>query len=143
MGDAALQPAIVYLALEQDSPAVSLALRLRTMLGSEETPIVICMKSDLSKLMEGDEFPFTATRAIHAFNILDFACAFPVLLDEVTDEMARSIHCAYVISLIRFSETDFTSSTPLQLTGLIASEFPGWTLRGTNPLDQLIPSAEA
>jgi len=137
MGDAALQPAIVYLALEQDSPAVSLALRLRTMLGSEETPIVICMKSDLSKLMEGDEFPFTATRAIHAFNILDFACAFPVLLDEVTDEMARSIHCAYVISLIRFSETDFTSSTPLQLTGLIASEFPGWTLRGTNPLDQL------
>jgi len=107
MGDAALQPAIVYLALEQDSPAVSLALRLRTMLGSEETPIVICMKSDLSKLMEGDEFPFTATRAIHAFNILDFACAFPVLLDEVTDEMARSIHCAYVISLIRFSGDRF------------------------------------
>jgi voltage-gated potassium channel Kch len=92
------KPVVTYMALDDDSRSVSLAVRLRAMFGGDESPVVICMKSDMSKLMEDDAFPFTSTRSIHAFNIFDFACAHPVLMEEFTDEIARLIHKAYLDS---------------------------------------------
>ncbi len=136
-GEADALPTVVYIALGQDSQAVSLSLRVRGMLGREDIPVVICMKSEMSKLMEGQEFPFTTARSIYAFNILDFACAFPVLMDEVTDEMARSIHSAYVISLINFCQDDFKTSKPSELLEKILSEFPSLSVSGGSSIDKL------
>ncbi|MDD2366989.1 MAG: NAD-binding protein [Desulfuromonadaceae bacterium] len=117
-------PAIFYLALYDDSLAISLALRIRNMLGNEEAPMICCMKSSLSKLMVKNEFEFTLKRNIHAFNILDFACAAPVLMEEMTDEIARSIHSSYLISLITFSQEDFKNNPTDILLDKIIKDVP-------------------
>lgn len=117
-------PALVYLSLEQDSNAASLALRIRSLLARESIPIVCCMQSPLSQLMERNEFPFLKERNISSFNVLDFACAAPVLMEEVTDEMAKSIHCAYTSSLITFTDTDFTDKPASSLLETILSDLP-------------------
>jgi voltage-gated potassium channel Kch len=93
------QPAVVYIALDNDSDGVSLALRVRTLLGSDAAPVVVCMRSALSELMKGHEAKFTVDRNIHGFNILESACGYQVLMEEVTDELARAIHNAYLDSL--------------------------------------------
>lgn len=96
MGQDKTQPAIVYIAVDDDAIGASLALRIRSMLGTDDIPIVICMRSSLSELMEGQSAPYMSGRNIHPFNILDAACGYSVLMEEVTDELARTIHSSYV-----------------------------------------------
>jgi hypothetical protein len=94
MGTADHTPVIVYVAVDDDPLGLSLAQRVRTLLGNDSTPIVVCMKSQLSKLVSSEK---TATTKIetYGFNILDIGCGYQVLHDEVTDELAKAIHQAY------------------------------------------------
>jgi len=96
------KPAIVYIAMENDAIGASLSLRVRNMLDTDDIPIVICMQSSLSELMEGQSAHSISDRNIHSFNILDWACGYSVLMDEVTDELARTIHSAYVNTQMPF-----------------------------------------
>jgi len=115
----------VYIALDDDSIGVSLALRVRTMLGSDATPVVACMRSSLSKLMEGEEAKFTTVRNIYSFNILDDACGYQVMMEEVTDELAKTIHSAYINTQIPFTKDDFTTISPLELVHAVAHDISG------------------
>jgi voltage-gated potassium channel Kch len=118
------QPVAVYIALDDDSLAVSLALRVRMMLGPNAAPIIVCMRSSLSDLMKGKEAQFTIDQNIHGFNILDAACGYQALMEEITDELARTIHSAYVNAQILFSQDDFTTSTPSDLLQSISRDNP-------------------
>ncbi len=118
-------PVVVYIALDDDSIGVSIALRVRVMLGSDATPVVACMRSSLSKLMEGKDANFTSDRNVYGFNILDAACGYQVLMEEVTDELAQTIHSAYVNTQIPFTKDDFTTSSPLELLHAITHDISG------------------
>ena len=118
------KPTAVYIALDDDSTGVSLAMRIRSLLSSDDIPIVVCMRSSLSELMEGSESQYTLDRNIHGFNIYDAACGYQVLMDEVTDELARTIHSAYVNSQIPFVENDFKESKPLDFLHAVLQDIP-------------------
>ncbi len=117
-------PSVICVALENDSLAVSLSHRLRNSLGTEVIPVVLCLNTPLAKLMEESTFKFTASRNIHAFNIYDYACAFPVLMGEITDELAKLIHSAYINSLIMFTSTDFHNGNADLLLVRIVTDMP-------------------
>jgi voltage-gated potassium channel Kch len=118
------KPAAVYIAVDDDSIGTSLALRVRRMLGSDDTPVIVCMRSSLSELMKGKEAQFIVDQNIHGFNILDAACGYQVLIEEITDELAQTIHSAYVNAQIPFTKDDFTKSTPLALLQSVVYDVP-------------------
>ncbi len=121
------KPAAVYIALDDDSTGVSLAMRIRSLLPSDDIPIVVCMRSSLSELMEGNESQYTLDLNIQGFNIYDAACGYQVLMDEVTDELARTIHSAYVNTQIPFNENDFKESKPLDFIHAVLKDIPELT----------------
>ncbi|MEI6208046.1 MAG: NAD-binding protein [Desulfuromonadales bacterium] len=94
MGTADHAPVIVYVAVDDDPLGLSLAQRVRTLLGNDNTPIVVNMKSQLSKLVSGGNTS-PANIETYGFNILDIGTGYQVLHDEVTDELAKAIHQAY------------------------------------------------
>lgn len=105
-------PSIVYLDIDNDSLGVSLAIRWRGILCNEQVPIIVCMTSPLSQLMLRGEFTFAAERHIYAFNPYFFASDYPVMMDEVTDELAKAIHSAYCESLAGNSSSNNPSLVP-------------------------------
>jgi len=92
------KPVAVYIALDNDSLAVSLAFQIRSILDSNDIPIIVCMHSSLADLMEGKKTQFILNHNIHAFNILNAACGYQSLMENVTDALARSIHEIYLAS---------------------------------------------
>jgi voltage-gated potassium channel Kch len=126
-GSNSSKPVAVYIALDDDSIGVSLALRIRSLLASDDTPIIVCMRSSLSDLMKGNESQYTLDRNIHGFNIYDAACGYQALMDEVTDELARTIHSAYVNTQIPFTESDFKQTKPLDFMHAVLQDIPGVT----------------
>ena len=58
MGTAGQQPVAVYITVDDDSIGISLALRVRRVLGSDATPVIVCMRSSLSELIKGKEARF-------------------------------------------------------------------------------------
>ena len=91
-------PDVVYVAPDDDSLAITDTIRIRKLFGSEIPPVIVCLKSHLTNSLRQDEFPYIRQQNIIPFNLVEHACAAPVLLDEVTDEIAREIHQAYVDS---------------------------------------------
>lgn len=124
MGTAGQQPVAVYITVDDDSIGISLALRVRRVLGSDATPVIVCMRSSLSELIKGKEARFIVDQNIHGFNIYDAACGYQVLIEEITDELAQAIHSAYVNAQILFTKDDFTQSTPLTLLQSIVQDVP-------------------
>jgi len=137
-GTAGPKPVAVYIAVDDDSAGISLALRVRRMLGSEATPVIICMRSSLSELIKGKEARFIVDQNIHGFNIYDAACGYQVLIEEITDELAQTIHSAYVNAQILFTKDDFTESTPLALLQSVVQDVPIMqNIDKQNPIDSL------
>jgi len=132
------QPVAVYIAVDDDSIGISLALRVRRMLGSDNAPVIVCMRSFLSELIKGKEARFIVDQNIHGLNIYDAACGYQVLIEEITDELAQAIHSAYVNSQILFTKDDFTTGTPLALLRSVVQDVPGmWNIDEQNPIDSL------
>lgn len=118
-------PAVIYLALDDDSTAISLAVRFRNMLRSNATPIVVCIHSLLPDLLDDKSSPFTATHNIRTFSILENACGYQVLMEEVADELARTIHSAYVIAQIPFTQGDFEHGNEMALLSAVQEDIHG------------------
>ncbi len=124
MGTADQQPVAVYIAVDDDSIGISLALRIRKMLGSDTTPVIVCMRSSLSELVKGEEARFIVDQNIYGFNINGAACDYQVLIEEITDELAQAVHSAYVNAQVLFTKDDFTHSTPLSLLQALVQYVP-------------------
>ena len=137
-GGSGLTPVAVYIAVDDDAIGISLSLRVRRMLGSDVTPIIVCMRSSLSELMKGKEAQFIVDQNIHGFNILEAACGYQVLIEEITDGLAQTIHSAYINAQIPFTKEDFTKSTPLSLLQAVVQDVPGMkNIDEQNPVDSL------
>ncbi len=138
IGTAGRQPVAVYIAVDDDSIGISLALRIRKVLGSDATPVIVCMRSSLSELIKGKEAQFIVDQNIHGLNIHDAACGYQVLIEEITDELAQTIHSAYVNAQILFTKDDFTKSTPLSLLQSVVQDVPIMqNIDEQNPIDSL------
>ena len=138
IGTDGLQPVAIYIAVDDDSIGISLALRVRRVLGSDATPVIVCMRSSLSELIKGKEAQFIVDQNIHGFNIHDAACGYQVLIEEITDELAQAIHSAYVNAQILFTKDDFTKSTPLSLLQSVVQDVPIMQdIDEQNPIDSL------
>ncbi len=132
------KPVAVYIAVDDDSIGISLALRVRRVLGSDATPVIVCMRSSLSELIKGKEARYIVDQNIHGFNIYDAACGYQVLIEEITDELAQTIHSAYVNAQILFTKDDFTESTPLTLLHSVVQDVPIMqNIDEQNPIDSL------
>ena len=138
IGTEGRQPVAVYIAVDDDSIGISLALQIRKLLGSDATPIIVCMRSSLSELINGKEAQFIVDQNIHGLNIYDAACSYQVLIEEITDELAQAIHSAYVNAQILFKKDDFTKSTPLSLLQFVVQDVPIMqNIDEQNPIDSL------
>jgi len=138
IGTEGLQPVAVYIAVDDDSIGISLALRIRKVLGSDAIPVIVCMRSSLSELIKGKEAQFIIDQNIHGLNIYDAACGYQVLIEEITDELAKAIHSAYVNAQMLFTKDDFTQSSTLNLLQSIAQDVP--LMQNTdeqNPIDSI------
>ena len=137
-GTAGQKPVAVYIAVDDDSAGISLALRIRRMLDSDTTPVIVCMRSSLSELIKGKEAQFVVDQNIHGFNINAAACDYQVLIEEITDELAQTIHSTYVNAQILFTKDDFTQSTPLTFLQSIVQDVPIMqNIDEQNPIDSL------
>ena len=101
------RPAIVYIAEDDDKICLTLALRIRNMLGTDDIPIVTCMQTSFSELMEGQGFSIISNRNIHSFNLINAACGYAALIEEVTDKLARTVHSSYVNNQMSFHDKEF------------------------------------
>ncbi|PLX93780.1 MAG: hypothetical protein C0620_07025 [Desulfuromonas sp.] len=107
-------PALVCCCLDDETLNIALALNLRRMLDNDDAPIVACLTSGLSDLLQEKQCRYLSQRNIHSFNPYRFASDFQVLLDDAADKIARAIHQAYLDSLSGENVADNPSLVPWQ-----------------------------